>query len=260
MTSPQPDPQQDDNPTAAEAAVIAALMVWFASVAAVSATLLPPRLVGRLTDLGLEPRAVRAAGRLAMAPPLTGRGRYGSPTAGATATALRQVKADEPLTRARYVLNAAKRLTKALLLAGKRAATQSGTQGQSGTSGTSDEAGNAAPKAESLFAKAVRLEAQYMDQQRAAGQNRARAAKALDQAAAEAGPDGKLRWVAILDSTTTPDCAALHGTLFTLDKPPRDPQSGKRLTPGAVHPRCRCKAVPAYDSFRSDPVETVSAS
>lgn len=248
MTSPQPDdqqsPQQDDNPTAAEAAVIAALMLYFASVAAVSATLLPARLVAKLTDLGLEPRAVRAAGRLAMAPPLTGRGRYGSPTAGATATTLRQVKAEEPLMRARYVLNAAERLTKALVLAGKQAATQSSTQGQS------DEA---APKTESLFVKAVRLEAQYMDQQRAAGQNRARAAKSLDRAAAEAGPDGKLRWVAVMDSRTTADCAALNGTLFTLDKPP---VAG---LPGMVHSRCRCGAVPAYDSFRSEPIETVTA-
>lgn len=238
-SSPQPDPQQDDQPTAAEAAVIAALMVWFASVAAVSATLLPPRLVGRLTDLGLEPRAVRAAGRLAMAPPLTGRGRYGSPardTARATTTTVRGAKSEEPLMRARYVLAAAKRLTKALLLDAKNAV-------------SSDDTSGSGKRSESLFVKAVRVEKTYLDAHRGAGQNRLRAAKAMDAAAAAAGPDGKLRWVA--HAGACPICADLNGTLFTVDAPPDG------LIPGAAHPHCGCDSVPAYDF--TQPAETVSA-
>lgn len=237
MTSPQPD-QSDDQPdyTAAETAVIAALMAYFASTAAVSATLLPARLVTRLTDLGLEPRVVRAAGRLAMAPPLTGRGRYGSPVRDvtrATTTTVRDVKADEPLMRARYVLAAAKRLSKALLLDVKNAVSSDETAAK-----------------DSYLAKAVRIEKTYLDAHRGAGQNRLRAARAFDQVAAAAGPDGKLRWVA--HAGACPICAGLDGTLFTVDAPPDG------LIPGAVHPHCGCGSVPAYDF--TEPAETVSAS
>ncbi|HXJ27404.1 MAG TPA: minor capsid protein, partial [Streptosporangiaceae bacterium] len=92
----------------------------------------------------------------------------------------------------------------------------------------------------------------YLDAHRAAGQNRVKAATAYDRAAAAAGPDGKLRWNAVMDERTTADCAALNGTLFTADKPPGG------LLPGAVHPRCRCTATPAFDTFGAQP--TVFAS
>jgi SPP1 gp7 family putative phage head morphogenesis protein len=238
VTTPQTDQQQQDDHTAEEAAVLAALVVFFASVAAVKATLLPVKLVARLVTLGLEPRAVRVAGRLALAPPLTGRGRYGSParTTGPATTTLRTVKADEPLMRARYVLAAAKRLSRAARLNNRP------DQGEQDTG---------KPKSRvDLFAAAVRQEKNYLDAHRQAGQNRAKAAAAYDRAAIDAGPNGKLRWTAVMDSRTTADCAALDGRLFTPDDPPNG------LIPGAVHPRCRCTATVAYDS--NAPVFTVS--
>lgn len=235
MTAPQSDQQQDDH-TAEEAAVIAALVVFFASVSAVKATLLPVRLVNRLVALGLEPRAVRAAGRLAMAPPLTGRGRYGSPTrtTDPATTTLRTVKAEEPLMRARYVLAASKRLTRAIRLSKRTDQQKPKAEGK--------------PKSKvDLFVAAVRVEKTYLDAHRKAGQNRARAAAAMDRVAAAAGPDGKLRWNTQRDNRVSPDCAVLEGRLFTADKPPNG------LIPGAVHPRCRCYATAATDVFGAAP-------
>lgn len=226
MTSPQPlrpDQRQPDY-TDAEQVVLTALTIFFASKLAVSAMLLPVRLAAKLTDLGLSSAAVRAAGRLVLAPPLTGRGRFGSPSPDAPFTTMsRQTKAEEPRMRAQFVLDSAKRIT-----------TASADDGPDST------------------ATAVRVEATYLDAHRAAGQNRARAAAALDRAGAAAGPGGKLRWVAVADERTTADCAALDGTLFAFDDPPGG------LIPGAVHARCRCSAVPAVDIFSDQP--TVSAS
>jgi len=240
VTSPQPD-QQDEQHTAEEAAVIAALVVFFASVAAVKATLLPARLVDKLVALGLEPRAVRAAGRLAMAPPLTGRGRYGSPTrtTGPATTTLRTVKAEEPLMRARYVLAASKRLTRALLL-NDRQAKQEPKSTSSGDEAT--------PKSKvDLFVTAVRQEKVYLDQHRQAGQNRARAAAALDKAAAEAGPNGKLRWTTHPEKgDVTPDCEELEGRLFTLDNliVVQTENGPMEARPGMMHPHCHCTGDP----------------
>lgn len=227
MTAPLATEQTDGQPnyTHAEEAAIALLALYLGSSDAVTAALLPERLVVTLTALGLQRRAVVAAGRLAMAPPLSGRGRYGSPSPdSSTTTMVRTVKAEEPLMRARYVLNAAKRLSKALLAGGS-----------------------------GLFPAALRVEATYMDQQRYAGQNRAKAAASYDRAAALAGPDGKLRWNAQHDGRVTPDCAALDGTLFAAGEPPHG------LLPGAVHARCRCFATPSYDAFTAQPQLFASA-
>lgn len=235
MTAPQPDQQQDDH-TAEEAAVIAALVVFFASVAAVKATLLPARLVDKLVALGLEPRAVRAAGRLAMAPPLTGRGRYGSPTrtTGPATTTLRTVKAEEPLMRARYVLAASKRLTRAIRLSKRADQQKPKPEGE--------------PKSKvDLFVTAVRVEKVYLDQHRQAGQNRARAAAALDKAAAEAGPNGKLRWTTHPEKgDVTPDCEELEGRLFTLDNliVVQTENGPMEARPGMMHPHCHCTGDP----------------
>jgi SPP1 gp7 family putative phage head morphogenesis protein len=242
MTAPGQGQQPPDQYTAAEIAVLAALAAYLATRLAVAAVFLPARLVGRLTALGLSARAVRDAGKLALEPPLTGRGRHGSPSptppgtpppspsgaypgsppgpgpgspAGAypgrpagspmTSTA-RQAKADEPTMRAQYILTAAKRLTRAQTL--------------------------------DVYDQALRLEQTYLDQHRGAGQNRVKAAQALDQVAIKHGP--WLRWQTAGDSRVGPECAALAGVLFTIDNLP-----GGQL-PGAVHPACRCKAVPAF--------------
>lgn len=243
MTTPsqgqQPPEQQH---TTAETAVLTALAAYLATRLAVAAVFLPKRLVDRLTSLGLSARAVRDAGKLALEPPLTGRGRHGSPSptppgtppaspsgaypgsppgtgpespAGAypgtpagspmTSTA-RQAKADEPTMRAQYILTAAKRLTRAQTL--------------------------------DVYDQALRLEQTYLEQHRGAGQNRVKAAQALDEIAAKHGP--WLQWIAVLDQRTTPDCRALNGRLFTIDNLPNG------QIPGAVHPRCRCRAAPFF--------------
>jgi SPP1 gp7 family putative phage head morphogenesis protein len=242
MTAPGQDQQPPDQYTAAEIAVLAALAAYLATRLAVAAVFLPTRLVGRLTALGLSARAVRDAGKLALEPPLTGRGRHGSPSAtppgapppsatgaypgwsagaapGSPAAAhpgtpagspmtstARQAKADEPTMRAQYILTAAKRLTRAQTL--------------------------------DVYDQALRLEQTYLDQHRHAGQNRVKAAQALDEIAAKHGP--WLQWIAVLDHRTTPDCRALNGRLFTIDNLPNG------QIPGAVHPRCRCRAAPFF--------------
>ena len=203
MSSPQ---QQEQQPSPAEDAVIAALAVFLGSVLAVKAIHLPRVLVARLESLGLATKAIKAAGDMAMEPPLTGRGRFGSPAPETATTTVRTVKADEPEMRARYVVAAAKRLTRAITLG--------------------------------VYPQALRVEAIYLKQHRAAGQNRAKAAAALDEVATQSGP--WLMWQARMDDRTTADCAALNGRLFTINDLP----SG--LIPGAVHPHCRCRAVPAF--------------
>lgn len=175
-TAPRPD--QGLNP--AEEALIATLAAYFASSAAVSAVALPPALVGRLTSIGLSLRAVRKAGRLTLAQPLTGRNRWGSPTPqphGAGVSMARMVAADEPVWRARYLLAASKRLTAAIV---KRE-----------------------------FTKAVSKERRYLRQHRAAGQQRRAGAKRADQALSESRT-GLLMWV----GGTCPECAPRDGSIF----------------------------------------------
>lgn len=222
MTSAvQVDPYQADQQqglTPQEEAVIAAVALFLASVVAVKAITLPLRLVDRMVGLGLNRRAVRAAGKLTMEPALTGRSRWGSPTVvddpnpnpfGLASsrrfgpqTMVRRMAANEPTMRARYLLAAAKRMTKA------------------------------AAKAE--FIAALRREQAYLAAHRRAGQRRARAARAYDVAAR-----GQLFmvWVTAGDSRVDPHCAALAGSVWSVDRPPVP-------CPGAVHPWCRCVARP----------------
>lgn len=126
--------------------------------------------------------------------------------------------------RARYLLNAAKRLSKALLAGGS-----------------------------GLFPAAIRVEKTYMDQQRAAGMKRRKAAAALDQVSALAGPNGKWRWNAAHDDRVTPDCAALDGTLHNAG------ETADGLIPGAVHMQCRCFPTVASDLFTPQPQLFASA-
>jgi hypothetical protein len=185
----------------AEQALLAALSAFLGSPLASQATYLPQRLSDRFSPLGFAGRAVREAGRLALSVPLTGRGPNGSPVTPLTST-VRQVKVDEPMMRAQYVLAAAKRLTVA---AGA-----------------------------DVWAPAARLEGNFLKMHRAAGINRLRAAGALDRVAIADGP--WLIWQTQHDSLVEADCARLDGSMFTVDNLP-DGQ-----IPGAVHPCCRCYA------------------
>lgn len=200
MTAPQPDQQQQQNHD--RDAIIALLVLWFGSSAAVSAVRLPANLVRQLVASGLSEKAVRAAARITMAPALTGRRRGGSPTPRPGMTAARTVASEEPQMRAQYLVKASERLTEA------------------------DQNG--------VFPQALRLEEHYLDQHTAAGRNRARAAAALDQVATEHGP--YVVWLTRNDARVEADCRKLSGTVFTVDDPPL--LDGKPVIPGAVHPHC----------------------
>lgn len=219
MTGPQPDQEQQQKDR--RDAIIAALVLWFGSSAAITATTLPAALVAQLVTAGFTERAVRAAARITVAPALAGRRRGGSPTHTPDTTAKRTVAAEEPGMRAQYLMKAAERLTEA--------------------------------ERDGVFPQAVRLEERYLDQHTAAGRNRARAAAELDRVAAEHGP--WLVWRTANDARVEADCRALSGTVFTADNPPK--LDGYPVIPGAVHPRCRCHAVGLFDP--SQPPPTIQA-
>jgi hypothetical protein len=211
VTSPQPYqqfPYEQQKSSPAEEAVVAALVAYFASKAAIHAVLLPKKLTDAMEAVGIAPMAARAAGKLALSVPLTGRSRHGapgSPSPGSwvgpssvdTPTMARRVAADEPRMRARFTVNSAQRLTQRLL--------------------------------DGTFTQGLEQENTYLVQHVMAGRNRRQAAKSLDTVADRAG-SGFLKWVAKMDSNTTPDCEKLNGTVFSIEDPP--------ALPGAVHPQC----------------------
>lgn len=163
-----------------------ALALFFASVTAVNATLLPALLVRRLTGLGLTARAVQAAGRLTLEPALTGRSRWGSPVSRfGPQTMVRRMAAEEPKMRARYLLTAAKRLTKAAF--------------------------------QGMWTTGLKREQTYLAAHRRAGQRRAQAARRYDVAAR-----GQvfMVWVTSGDSKVDPHCRELAGSVWHVDNPP----------------------------------------
>jgi hypothetical protein len=68
--------------------------------------------------------------------------------------------------------------------------------------------------------------------------NRRRAADAVDQQARKHGT--LLGWRAVMDTRTSAECAAANGRNFDVFAPPAIGW------PGAVHPHCRCRPVPAF--------------
>lgn len=122
--------------------------------------------------------------------------------------AARQVATAEPTYRAAYLLNAAERV-KAAIAAGK----------------TLDEA--------------LTDEERFTRQHLAAQANRAKAAAAVDHAAAT-HRSGLLGWKARMDSRTSAECADANGKNFSIFNPPLIG------LPGSVHPHCRCVPVPAF--------------
>lgn len=82
---------------------------------------------------------------------------------------------------------------------------------------------------------------------RAAQRGRARASRAVDSLAHRVGL--RLRWRAVNDRKTSPECRAANGHVFTADHPP------VIGLPGAVHPNCRCRPVPASEGTGSTTVD-----
>jgi SPP1 gp7 family putative phage head morphogenesis protein len=120
-------------------------------------------------------------------------------------TAAQLVSSQEPGWRARYTLAAARRLAAGM------------------------ENGD--------YSAALARERAYRAAHIAAGKNRRAAARKLDVLGRE--HDGELLiWRTRRDDRVSLDCQLLDGRVFPADSPP-DGQ-----IPGAVHPRCRCYAVP----------------
>lgn len=204
MTAPFGEQQQQDSQqrSRTEDAIVAALAAALLIRAPGLNWLWPgARLKRRLVDeLGLSPKAVDKASELALALVQPPPAPYDF-----TTTTVARVQAEAPNLVAQYLVNSAQRLDSAQ------------RHGQ--------------------YDAAARLEDIYAGQAKAAAANRLDAAKALDLSAASS-PTGYLRWVAKHDDRVDPECAALDGTIFTIDNLP----GGKM--PGAVHPNCRCTAQP----------------
>lgn len=79
--------------------------------------------------------------------------------------------------------------------------------------------------------------------------NRGNAVKAVDRVAGN-DPDELLIWVAKMDSRTSAECRAANGLTFTAAEPPLIGY------PGAVHPRCRCRAELAPVGLRARSVDS----
>jgi SPP1 gp7 family putative phage head morphogenesis protein len=203
VSSPQPAPDEGLTPT--EGAVVAALETALLEGALVAGTAVPLYLMMRLTALGLDKRAVRAAARLALSDPLV---LPRNLRVRRTATA--RVAAAEPGIRARYLFNAAKRITANLRLLGTD------------------------PHA---VMTAVRDERRYLNQHLNAARNRRSSARQVDRVATGSP---WLIWKTVMDGRAEPECRALNGELFTVDHPPV--VNGRPVYPGAVHPNCRCRA------------------
>jgi SPP1 gp7 family putative phage head morphogenesis protein len=135
--------------------------------------------------------------------PLSGRSRYGSPSAFDGMPALRRVATEEPEYRAAYLLAAARRLS--------------------------------AAKTRGDYANALDKERRYLDMHVKAGRGRRAAARKVDEVSEADGP--LLVWRTKGDNRVDQRCAMLEGRLFTAADPPDG------VYPGAVHPRCRCWAV-----------------
>jgi hypothetical protein len=186
---------------ASEAAVLAALTAWFGSSAAITENSLPANLVGMLVAIGVDRDAAVQVGEMVLPERMAGRSRHGSPDPFKGMPATRRVAAEEPGFRARYVLAAARRLTEAI------------RQGK--------------------LKEALANERRYLAAHIAAGRNRRKAARQVDDIGANGAA---LVWRTAGDDRVEARCRTLEDRLFTASDPP-DGQ-----LPGAVHSRCRCHA------------------
>lgn len=233
MASPEPTPQptpteqlQDD------AAVIAQLSVAIAEATTIAELVLPPALLALLLRMGLRRDAIQAAAALTLRGPL-----YRTPARGsrASGTAAAQVAAQEPEMRARYLLAAARRITRDLRTVTPR------------------RPGEKPPPPGQRLADAIRRERRFWRQHLDAQRNRRRAAHEVDLVALVSP---WMQWQTANDARVEQDCRHLAGRTFTIADPPR--LDGHVVWPGAVHPHCRCRAVPVVDPalFGSAPTIT----
>ena len=91
---------------------------------------------------------------------------------------------------------------------------------------------------------AVQREQNYLRSHRAATAKRLAAALAVDWMLRKNGNPALLGWQAILDAKTDATCRKLHGTNFDPLNPPI--VEGMPAVPGSVHPYCRCVARRAW--------------
>lgn len=211
MTSPQPQPAPSGS---VAAGVLVAAELNFAAqlAAAVAAVWTIDRIIGLLTQFpGVKPEA---AGWLLI--DLMGE-RIGIGPIPRPGTAAHGMYRHNLHRRASYLINAARRLSSAVLL------------GQ--------------------VASAIHREQGYLRNHRAATAKRMAAATVVDQVRGRTPDSSLLGWQAVLDAKTDPTCRRLHGTNFD----PLDPPlvEGLPALPGTVHPFCRCTPRPAW------PVPTV---
>jgi SPP1 gp7 family putative phage head morphogenesis protein len=189
-------------PLADQSVALHVLTAWFASRAAIEATELPDEVLDVLMGAGVDRLAAIEIGKLLLDKPLSGRSRYGAPSAFDGMPALRRVATEEPEYRAAYLLAAARRLS--------------------------------AAKAQGDYANALDKERRYLDMHVKAGRGRRAAARKVDEVSEADGP--LLVWRTKGDNRVDQRCAMLEGRLFTAADPPDG------VYPGAVHPRCRCWA------------------
>lgn len=228
------------------AAYVAAQTLRSAAGAATRAALTPARLVAAIMRLGIPRSVARATLRLSLEAGI----RVPRPPSGPGKAAQRAVARAEPIWRARYLLNAAKRMGRAYLdpprRPGQRPPRLPATPDPlrpADAPGTSPAQWTPERMTPAEAARrAFERERRYLEQHRAAQANRRRAARAVDAAAARYGE--VLGWVSVRDNRTTWDCLRLHGKNFHVADPP-----GGHL-PGSVHPRCRCTAGPPHPGAR----------
>lgn len=214
VTQPPQDPQYGAL-TPAQEALIATLALWIGMSVGFPFPPLPIDLRRRLDEMRFNAKALSAALRLALGIPVPGRGKWRRTDKSAAV----QVAAAEPRYRALYLMRAAERMTRSM------------------ANGVDS-------------ATAIRAERANLDRSTEAARRRATAAYKADEAA-QISP--WLEWVAVTDGSTTPDCRAMNGKIFTLDQ---IPAIG---LPGAVHPACRCEPRPFGASlFGALPLITIS--
>jgi len=200
---------------------VGALAVFLAEATITTVMTLPPYLYSKLLRLGLRRDAIQAAATLTLRGPYFRRPPRG-PRAGGTAAA--QVAQMEPEMRARYLIAAARRITKDL-----RTIVPTGP-------------GEKPRTAAERLVDAIRRERRYWRQHVDAQRNRRQAAHAVDQAT-QASPHWQ--WVTAGDSRVEADCRRFAGRTFTIATPPM--LHGHPVWPGAVHPHCRCRAISTFD-------------
>jgi len=91
---------------------------------------------------------------------------------------------------------------------------------------------------EGRYKAALDAERRHLAAHVLAGRSRRAAARQLEHAV-DGNPRRPLRWVTHLDGATCETCRRLDGAIFTRDRLPDG------HLPGAVHPGCRCTAIPA---------------